>query len=201
MFTTSLALVGYPPYPLTPYDPKKAKQLLAEAGYPNGFKIYVYSFETALPEQKLVNEAIASYWTAIGMDVEILEMDYGAFRPIWRKQREPAGIAAHTFYWPSKPTGNWQICSCVDGNDDSISFGWLCDPELDEYIKKMNASKTTQEWIKWERKCGDRVAEQLYSTLIASIGTYFGCSKEVPDWNMGLDGYAYRFDHIGASKK
>ncbi len=46
MFSTS---VSFKEYPVTPYDPKKAKELLAQAGYPNGFTIYLYSFETGVP--------------------------------------------------------------------------------------------------------------------------------------------------------
>ena len=201
LFTTSLALAGQPPYPLTPYDPKKAKKLLAEAGYPNGFTIYLYSYETALPEQKLVNEAIAEYWKAIGMDVKILEMDYGAWRPIWRKQREPAGPAANTFYWPSKATGTWTIMSCEDGREGGLGFGQMCDPVVDENIKKMRASRTDEEWMKYERKAGEGVMAGYYTSLIASIGTFFAVTKEIPEWDMGMESYGYCFDHIGASKK
>ena len=87
--------IAYKPYPLTPYDPKRAKQLLAEAGYPDGFTIYLYSYITTLPEAKLVNEAIAGYWKAIGLKPIILEMEYGAFMPIWAKKKDPPGPAVN----------------------------------------------------------------------------------------------------------
>jgi peptide/nickel transport system substrate-binding protein len=59
MFTWS---PEYKPYPSVRYDPKRAKELLAKAGYSDGFTIYLYSYVTVLPEVKIINEAIAGYW-------------------------------------------------------------------------------------------------------------------------------------------
>jgi len=199
IFSTSIALQGHEQeFPLTPYDPKKAKQLLVEAGYPKGFTIYLYSFATGLPEQKLVNEVIAGYWQAIGMDVKILEMDYGAFRPIWRKHKEPAGPSANTFAWPSKLTGTWTpiFNSDIKANE----FSQVQDKKLDQLIEEFHAQTTLEGYLEAERRCGKRTYEQYYNTGIASTGVIFATSEDVPKWEMGQDAYSYRFEYIGAAK-
>ncbi len=53
------------------YHPDKAKQLLAEAGYPNGFKTEVM----CLNEEADVFSVYKNYWSKIGVDVEIRVKD------------------------------------------------------------------------------------------------------------------------------
>ena len=59
-----------------PYDPAKAKQLLAEAGYPNGFD--AGDLTPILPISR-VGEAIANYLGAVGIRVKLRTMERAAF--------------------------------------------------------------------------------------------------------------------------
>jgi peptide/nickel transport system substrate-binding protein len=56
-----------------PYDPVRAKQLLAEAGYPNGFDTELVSYD---PPQ--LGAAIQNYLKAIGINLRIQQLQIGA---------------------------------------------------------------------------------------------------------------------------
>lgn len=67
------------------YDPKRAKELLAEAGYPDGFELKFAN--TALPGTPYMTQigiAIADFWTKIGVDVKLKNYEWGAFRLLYR---------------------------------------------------------------------------------------------------------------------
>ena len=71
------------------YDPDKAKQLLADAGFPEGFTMKMYSYDRpAAPMAKDVVDAVALDWGRIGINVEIVETEFGAVRPLYRGRDE-----------------------------------------------------------------------------------------------------------------
>jgi peptide/nickel transport system substrate-binding protein len=72
--------------PLEPYghDPARAKQLLTEAGYPNGFDagdLYPY------PPYFSMGEAVAGYLGAVGIRTKVRTMERAAFVSAWSGKR------------------------------------------------------------------------------------------------------------------
>ena len=87
-------------YPPPAYDPARAKKLLAEAGYPNGFDA---GDLTPFPPFFSLAEAIGGYLQAAGIRTRLRTMERAAFLTAWREHKirgvimglgAPAGNAA-----------------------------------------------------------------------------------------------------------
>jgi peptide/nickel transport system substrate-binding protein len=67
-----------------PYDPRKAMQLLAEAGYPQGFDA---GDLVPIPPFHEVGEAVVNYLNAIGVRVKMRTMERAAFYTAWKEKK------------------------------------------------------------------------------------------------------------------
>jgi peptide/nickel transport system substrate-binding protein len=81
---------GMPPFMLGyndkikdyPYDLERAKELLAESGYPNGFEVTLHITPVSRPymfDPPRIAEAIQSYLAAVGIKVKIFQLDLSYF--------------------------------------------------------------------------------------------------------------------------
>jgi ABC-type transport system substrate-binding protein len=72
------------------YNPDRARQLLTEAGYSNGFTMD-FQITPSIPESVTVGEAVLSMWDAVGIKTKATKLPYSTVRP---------GMVARTMNWP-----------------------------------------------------------------------------------------------------
>jgi len=79
-FTTPYAQMPQDVKDLFTYNPDKAKQLLSDAGYPNGFKTKIACTQTDADYISMV----VSDWAKIGVTLQIQQMENGVFNSVMR---------------------------------------------------------------------------------------------------------------------
>jgi peptide/nickel transport system substrate-binding protein len=91
---------GYLAVPAPAYDPEKAKALLAEAGYPDGFEIKVQAPSRYISSDQ-VAQAIAQQWGEIGVKADLEIPEWSVYT-----QQVPAGEQAPVYMlaWGSTQT-------------------------------------------------------------------------------------------------
>jgi len=67
-----------------PYDPAKARQLLADAGYPNGLDAGEL---VPIPPFFTTGEAVVNYLNAVGIRVKMRTLERAAFYAAWREKK------------------------------------------------------------------------------------------------------------------
>lgn len=176
---------GYlPGVKVTPYDPAKAKSLLAEAGIKPGqavtFVIHTESF-ASLPNATQTLEAIAGYLEAVGLKVERKQYETGAFFQMMRGGKQP-----DIFYGPiSIPDDGATIMDGWYLPGSVWSAGNVDVPEyIDIYKKQLNEldtekrRKLIQQFAAAEDK--DRRAVPLFW-----CDTPFAVGPRIKDWKIG----------------
>lgn len=92
------------------YNPEKAKQLLADAGYPNGFSIKLQSNTGSTAKGHEISQAVAADLAAVGVKCEVLTEEFSAMRNILiNGQDAKKAEGLYSWSWASKPgmVGNW----------------------------------------------------------------------------------------------
>ncbi len=180
---------GVTPYA---YDPKKAKELLTQAGYPNGVDIALHS---AFVEFRPVFEAIAQMLTDVGLRTNARMWDPG---PAWNKFFQAEGKATHGYY------GSWGNYSVFDA--DAVLHplyhtepgGWVGKwytrvPELDSLIDQARATVDQAQRKRSYAQIQRLIREDAPSIFLFTQYDNLGISKRVTYQARG-DEWLWLFD-------
>ncbi|MBW2146227.1 MAG: glutathione ABC transporter substrate-binding protein [Deltaproteobacteria bacterium] len=131
---------GYSPIKSYEYNPQKAKELLAEAGYPNGFEASLWTPEGRYPMDAQISEAVAGQLKKVGITVRLRKWEWAAFIKNTRKKPEEAKYEMFLLGWaPSTGDADWGMrplfYSHLWAPKGSNRF-YYKNPEVDKYIEE-----------------------------------------------------------------
>jgi len=78
-----------------PYNPERARELLAEAGFPHGFRTRLYHPTGRYMKDVAVIEAVHAFLMAVGIKAELVTMEWAAYLAFLRR---PPEVAVHPMY-------------------------------------------------------------------------------------------------------
>ncbi len=181
-----------------PYDPARAKKLLADAGYPGGFPIEVYAFQLpGLPEGSAMAEAVTGYWRKIGVQPKLVPVDYGAFRKRWLDQTIPGAVGYYNLAnrdW----IGTYALIEKMAYSPSKTST--TKDPEVDGMVREVLRQTDREKISALMRNIFTRLRSEHLGVPLVYLHTPYAASKRITRWNPGSVMYDLNIDELVTSK-
>ena len=138
------------------YDPAKAKALLAQAGYPQGFEFTLYLYTLpGLPEILDIGQAMALDFQAIGLKPKLVETEFTRVRELYRTR------TIHGALFPTRHAGQaLDVARNVHKAKDSGSY-WYEHPVIEERLEALTTVVDKAERTRLLREIGDHKVDEF----------------------------------------
>ena len=171
-----------------PYDPEKAKRLLAEAGFPNGFEIAMQGTRRYLKGGE-VAQAVARQFEAIGVKVKLEIPEWTVYI-----QQVPAGKQAPIYMlaWGSTQTLDADAAIYAIYKSDE-PYSTVKSPKMDDLLDKTRSTVDPVEREKLFHEIQKLAYEEVPCLTLYQQDTLYGMRSNV-DWKGRADARVPVFD-------
>jgi ABC-type transport system substrate-binding protein len=172
---------GYVPVKGLGSDVQKAKKLLAEAGFPNGFKTTLLCPQGRYPKDFELAQALQQQFKKIGVDVSVQAMEWAAYLAAWRNTGKPPeedNVDLFLMGWsPSTAEVAWTFNVLFSsGGPKPLRYA---NKELDEMVDKFGRATTSEEMHKYGKMAQELVADTVPLVPIVKIEETIGYCKDL----------------------
>jgi peptide/nickel transport system substrate-binding protein len=172
------------------HDLSKARKLLAEAGYPNGFSLEVFTSEAESLQKGY--EVLQAQVKKIGIDLRISVVDHPTFHARIRENLDPivvysagrpnADIILSQFFHSASivavgknPVTNFSHLGGVDANQDGVV------DSIDSLIEKARTELDSKKQVGIWKEAQKKLLEYVAAYPVISLGGLYA-SKSYVDW-------------------
>jgi peptide/nickel transport system substrate-binding protein len=125
------------------YDPARARQLLAEAGYPNGFQTVavVPSSGSGNMWPQPMNEYVQRNLREVGIDVELRPIEWNTMRNTYRAGFTDPGVAIYQYAWTTiSPEWIARFILSTSKPPAGLNPGGYANPDVDKLMAEAMAT-------------------------------------------------------------
>ena len=176
------------------FNPAKAKELLAQAGYPKGFSLDVITSE--LPVIKLAYEVMQAQLKKVGIDLKLTVVDHSTFHTQIRQNLDPIVVyvcerpnpdviltqffhSDSTVVKGKKPVTNFSHLGSVDADGDGTV------DSIDDLIQAARVEVDPAKQVNLWKEAQTKILRNMVSYPILDIG-YLFARKPSLDWGFKL---------------
>ena len=175
-----------------PYDPEKAKALLAEAGYPDGFTmtLYISNFQDRVDGATVLQSMLGQ----LGIKVDIQVFESGVFDEKMKEASQDAIISTWGMQ-TNRDAGQFWLSLLHSKSSGATNWTYLKDEAVDEMIDKVNSTVDAGERTKIFQALWDRL-EELHPMIGLSVpNELYGARKDLAGLENFVDG---RLNYLGS---
>ena len=177
-----------------PYDPERARSLLAEAGKTEGFEttLQVPTGGSYMIDPVGIAEWVQRDLAAVGIKVNIESYDWVTYLGHWIGGLKP-GVAANVMAWGTDYSEFWAVD--VMGSEGFGNTGHIKDPQLDAWFTEYQEATDGGQALAVARKIFDRVSDMAYFVPIVTDRVPIATTQRVkgieavPDWLQAFEVY------------
>jgi peptide/nickel transport system substrate-binding protein len=158
-----------------PYDPEKAKQLLTEAGFPNGFEIDYYSPTGRYPKDREIAQVIVEQLSKVGIKANLKTPEWSIFNTEYKNGKYPIYLTGRG----SLTDGDTLFQQYFRTGTTKRVLGYS-NPKLDEIL---DVEQKT-----FDPKKREKLLSEAHKIILED-------APAVPLWN-SMDIYAHRADLV-----